>query len=393
MPHIVVIGAGLLGGSLLAALQARRGATADSYRLTAVSSPDTLDALRARGWCDALFDHTELAAACTGADLVLICTPLSSIRAQVDAIAVFAKRLAADAIVSDVGSTKYELCQHAFRAFPDRGPGSARFVGGHPMAGSEKTGLDASDAMLFQSALWVLCPPPDLAERRLDLLTSVVRATGARIAAIDPAMHDAAAARISHVPQVVASLLSAWAGSADHLAEQSLALAAGGFRDMTRLALSSWGIWRDIVATNAGPIGAGLRELSDELVRLADATETLAADRTGADPVAMTNHAGGVDAIAVTFGAGRAFRERFHMPRKGITHDLTELVVRLDDRPGELLAVLSPLAAMHINVQDLEILKVREGEAGTLLLGFSTSADADRARVALTDARFRVSER
>ena len=395
MPRIVVIGAGLLGGSLLASLQTRRGTAADRYTLVAVSSAGTRAALRGRDWCDALFDYEQIADACDGADLVLLCTPLASIRTHIDAIAACANRLATDAIVTDVGSTKGDICQHGFLAFPDRGAGSARFVGGHPMAGSERSGLDASDPLLYQSALWVLCPPPGLAPDRLDPLRALVAATGARATLLDPVLHDTAVARVSHVPQVLASVLAGWAGAEDRTAEAALALAAGGFRDMTRLAVSSWGVWRDIVRTNAAPIAIGLQQLSEELARLAQAAAVFNVHDSGSDTASGatgSDGAAGELAFHDVFAAGRAFRERFHMPRKGIMNDLTELVVRLEDRPGQLLDMFMPLAAVGINVQDLEILKVREGETGTILLGFATPGDAARARDALNAAHFAVTE-
>jgi prephenate dehydrogenase len=192
--------------------------------------------------------------------------------------------------------------------------------------------------------------------------------------------HDDAVARISHVPQLVASSLAAWTGADAAQADLALALAAGGFRDMTRLALSPWSIWRDIVATNRAPIARGLRELSDRLVRLAGTVEA-------------SDAAESVDDGASTFARGREFRERFHMPRKGILSDLTELIVRLDDRPGQLLAMLTPLADAGINVQDLEVLKVREGESGTILLGFDAAATADNAMVLLAAHGFHTVRR
>jgi prephenate dehydrogenase len=381
---IVVIGAGLLGGSLLAALQPRRAA----YTLRAVSSHATLDGLRDRQWCDALFSHDALANACAGADLVLICTPLLNIHAQITRLAALRHALAPGAIVMDVGSTKTEICAHGFAQFPADDPDAAQFVGGHPMAGSEKSGLGASDPMLYQSALWVLCPPPALPAARLRTAIALVHDVGARVAMLAPDLHDAAVARISHVPQILASMLADWAGSDANTTDAALTLAAGGFRDMTRLALSPWDIWHDIVATNRAPISRGLQELAARLAQLADAaraSESAAAPAVGETP--------GEQLFRDTFAGGKALRERFHMPRKGILHDLTEFVVRLEDRPGQLLALFAPLAAAGINVQDLEILKVREGESGTILLGMGSPEDAQRARAVLEEQGFRLFDR
>ncbi len=393
MPRLVVIGAGLLGGSLLASLQSRRACNGGSYVLTAVSSAATRDALQELGWCDAVFGYAELADACTDAELIVLCTPLSAIHDQINAIAACADRLAPGAIVTDVGSTKVGICRQGFAAFPDRGTGSARFVGGHPMAGSEKSGLGAADPLLYQSALWVLCPPADLDTGRLETLKAMVHAVGARVAMLEPDLHDAAVARISHVPQVLASALAGWAGADDDSAEAALALAAGGFRDMTRLALSPWEIWRDILATNAAPVADGLYALSERLAQLAAATRQWSGASETTSPDADGSRPSGEILFRTAFANGKAFRERFRMPRKGIVHDLTELVVRLEDRPGQLQTLFTPLADEGINVQDLEILKVREGESGTILLGFATPEDAHRATRAITAAGFSVTSR
>jgi prephenate dehydrogenase len=399
LPHrVVVVGAGLLGGSVLAALQPRRGPKGKGVHLTAVSSPKTLDGLRDRDWCDELHEYAHLDEACDQADLVLLCAPLSVIHEQIDRIAGSRDRLAPGALVMDVGSTKSEICRHGFAAFPDEGADSPRFVGGHPMAGSEKSGLSASDPLLYQSALWVLCPPQDFPKERLESAKALVAAVGARVAILYPDLHDAAVARISHVPQVLASVLSGWAGSKERYAEASLALAAGGFRDMTRLALSSWEVWRDILATNPSPIAEGLQDLSERLAVLAVKAKSWAGDHASAaketesDAEQRRRLAESEKAFREAFAAGKGFREKFKMPRKGIAHDLSEFVVRLEDSPGQLLALLKPLAQSQINVQDIEILKVREGESGTVLLGFATSEEALEARTILGN-RFLVMDR
>lgn len=423
--RIVVVGAGLLGGSMISALQLRRpcGDRAGTS-VIAVSSAKTLEALRARDWCDGFYTYDRLEDACDEADLVVLCSPLSAIQTHLVRLSAARDRLARGAVVTDVGSTKLVVCRSGFECFPDEGEGSPRFVGGHPMAGSEKSGVDAADPLLFQSALWVLCPPDGLSDDQLAPMRQLVQALGARLAVLPPDIHDAAVARISHAPQIVSSALSAWAGGDDALAEPALSLAAGGFRDMTRLALSRWEVWRDIVATNPGPIGSALSELSDRLRVLADAAWLWEDALRAFDDVdeAMVRRGAYFEALArgriedararvpasdgsgpdlplaessfrEAFRSGHAFRSRFRMPRKGIAHDLHEFVVRLEDRPGQLLALLKPLADADINIQDLEILKVREGESGTLLLGFGSAEDAAKARETLGHDRFLVMDR
>jgi prephenate dehydrogenase len=422
--RIVVVGAGLLGGSIVSALQVRRPfGDEDGIRIVAVSGGKTLQALRDRDWCDEHFTYDQLENACDEADLVVLCSPLSALQTHLLRLSSARDRLARGAVVTDVGSTKALVCRNGFAGFPDDGDGSPRFVGGHPMAGSEKSGIEAADPLLFQSALWVLCPPPDLPEGQDSGLRALVQTLGARLAVLAPRIHDAAVARISHAPQILSSALSAWAGRDDALAEPALDLAAGGFRDMTRLSLSRWEVWRDIVATNPGPIASALEELSVSLAGLATAARSWekALDTFDDDPASIARQGRFFDAIArqkledasqilsaeglsgdlregerifrEAFQSGSAFRSRFRMPRKGIAHDLHEFVVRLEDRPGQLQALLKPLAEAGLNVQDLEILKVREGESGTVLLGFGTAEDAAKAREVLGNDRFLVMAR
>ncbi len=422
--RIVVVGAGLLGGSLLAALQTRRAfGDRPGIHLVAVSGTQTLKALRDRDWCDELHPYERLEEACDEADLVVLCAPLSALQTHLLRISASRDRLARGAVVTDVGSTKALVCRVGFAGFPHEGDGSPRFVGGHPMAGSEKSGIAAADPLLYQSALWVLCPPEGLAEGQDAGLRALVQACGARLAVLAPVVHDAAVARISHAPQILSSALARWAGHNESLSEASLALAAGGFRDMTRLALSRWEVWRDIVATNPGPIAEALAELSKDLSALArsarlwrEALESFPEDLRGAqrrghyfEALAKGDmEAAGAllprsdlaahlrdaeDEFHKAFEQGHQFRSRFRMPRKGIAHDLHEFVVRLEDRPGQLLAFLQPLAEAGLNVQDLEILKVREGESGTLLVGFASAEDAQRAKDVLGQGRFLVMDR
>jgi len=422
--RIVVVGAGLLGGSIVSALQVRRPfGDEPGLHLVAVSGGKTLQALRDRDWCDELFSYDQLEAACDEADLVVLCSPLSALQTHLMRLSSARDRLARGAVVTDVGSTKSLVCRNGFAGFPDEGEGSPRFVGGHPMAGSEKSGIDAADPLLFQSALWVLCPPSDLPDGQDAGLRALIQTLGARLAVLPPDTHDASVARISHAPQIVSSALSAWAGRDETLAEPALSLAAGGFRDMTRLALSRWEVWRDIVATNPGPIAAALEELSGALAVLAESarswdaalatfdTDPESTARLGRffDAIARQRlddaatllptsaHADGLrdaeDAFHKAFLDGSAFRSRFRMPRKGIAHDLHEFVVRLEDRPGQLQALLKPLAEAGLNVQDLEILKVREGESGTVLVGFGTAEEAAKAREVLGHDRFLVMNR
>src|SRR5690606_25251999 len=135
----------------------------------------------------------------------------------------------------------------ARKAFPAGGPGV--FIGSHPMAGSEKTGLAARDAHLFESAAWILCPEKDTPPAALETLQHFAEGLGARVLRFAPDRHDALVAQVSHLPQLLATALAATVVARDD-ADEALQVAGPGFRDMTRLAASSFAVWEPILRTN-----------------------------------------------------------------------------------------------------------------------------------------------
>jgi prephenate dehydrogenase len=161
-------------------------------------------------------------------------------------------------VVTDVGSVKSPIDQEARRL------GLTRFVGGHPIAGSEGSGFGASSESLFRGHAWILTRSPDAAALRL--VRGLVQAVGAKPFLLEAAEHDRTLAFLSHVPQIVSwALFEAAAG--DPVARRSLALAGPGFRDMTRLAKSPRPLWRDILGQNRTEVARALRALEQALAR------------------------------------------------------------------------------------------------------------------------------
>lgn len=235
-----IIGPGLVGGSLALALKARR---AVGKVIAVARTEETLLAARELGVADET-TH-DLGAAVAEADLVVLATPVLTIIAQLTAIA---PHLRPGCLVTDTGSTKAAICCAAEAQLP----AAVDFVGGHPMAGSEQTGVRAARADLFEGATWVLTPTEGVRPQALDRARRLVAATGARALVLSPEEHDEFAAAVSHVPHLLAAALAAQVGRlADDHAEAAL-MAAGGFRDLTRVADADPGLWRDIFATNQG---------------------------------------------------------------------------------------------------------------------------------------------
>ena len=255
---IAVFGPGLMGGSLLMALRARR----PELRLGVWARRQAaLDDVLRRGLAD--FSSTDAAEVARVAGCAVLCLPVERMK---DLAASIAGAIAPGALVTDVGSVKGPVVAELEEVFAEHG----NFVGSHPMCGSEEAGLDAARAALYEGATCVVTPTarshPELVRQACDLWTTV----GGRVLQMDPARHDRAAALASHVPHVAAAALVALVGAERADARE---LCAGGFRDTTRVASGSAELWTGILALNRAEAARGLGELVEVLAGVKRALE------------------------------------------------------------------------------------------------------------------------
>jgi prephenate dehydrogenase len=244
---IAVVGLGLIGGSLVQSL--RRALP--ERRLVGVDFPEVLE--RARAFLDAAHPPSELACALAQADLTFLATPVSAILDTLPAIARAAKR---GAVITDVGSTKEQIAKRAQEYFA----GECFFIGGHPMTGSESAGWENARPDLFQEAVYVLTPAPRFPAAPLEALQGLLTQLGAHVTLLDAEEHDRVAAEISHLPQLLAVALTNFIARESVASAPRLQMAAGGFRDMTRIAASPYHLWRDILRTNHANVRQALEE-------------------------------------------------------------------------------------------------------------------------------------
>ena len=261
--HVCIVGCGLIGGSFALALR-RAGFTG---QITACGGRRSPKLAVERGVADAVEESFDRGEDCD-ADLIYLSAPIGGI---IDFLRTRAKQIKPGAIVTDAGSTKVEICRVARASLP----AGVTFIGGHPMAGSEHSGVEYAQADLFDRATYALMTEPGVDETQFNRFKTTVEHIGARVLLAEPEAHDAAVALISHLPQLVASALASLLG-AEHdgeVADRELAqrLAASGWRDMTRLAGSSWGVWRDICLTNQPNISNAIGALIAELQSLKEA--------------------------------------------------------------------------------------------------------------------------
>jgi prephenate dehydrogenase len=332
---VALVGTGLIGGSIGLALR-RAGVTVRAFD----RDPEHAAAALGAGAVDELVP--DLAGAVAGADLTVVAVPVGAVaEVVVDALD------AGTGLVTDVGSVKAPVLAAVEAARPDA---SARYVGGHPMAGSEQEGLAGASPDLFVGATWVLTPTPRTDPAVFAEVRSWVSGFGAEAIAVAPDLHDALVAVVSHVPQLAASTLMNVANRGNDEHSVLLRLAAGGFRDMTRIASSHPAIWPDICLANRDAIIGALDTYLDELTRVRGIVAT--GDREGL-----------LDLLAEARAARR------NLPTGlPIEETLVELRIPVPDREGVIAEVTTLAARFGINIADLEIAHSLEGRAGVLVL-------------------------
>lgn len=343
-----VVGLGLIGGSAALAL------TELGYRVGGIDADATsVELAIERG----IIAEEGLP---SDAALTVVCTPVDAIPAAVE------HALAnTTGWVTDSGSVKHSIAE----AIDD-----ARFVPSHPMAGSEQSGLDGARAELFRGAAWVITPTATTSDEAFIFVRELIVALGADPLTLEPEMHDRMVATVSHVPHLAAATLMNVAvdRSDEHLA--LLRLAAGGFRDMTRIASGSPDIWPSICINNSDAIVSVLDEVIDRLERLRGAVD-----------------AGDSESIRSALESARA--ARINIPTAvPVPPGLAEVRVRVKDQSGELAALTSLAAELDVNIFDLEIAHSAEGPTGVIVLLVDVAA-ADTLRGGLIARGYRPSVR
>jgi len=251
---VTIIGCGLIGGSIALALRRRR----PGWSIACMDLPDRLPAIREAAVADTIGTPDDLAACVRESSLVILATPVDAIR---DWIARLKPVVRTGTIVTDVGSTKQQIMETAQALLP---PG-VHFIGGHPMAGSEHSGVEASDPLLFSDKVWLLCPYPDTPPDALLQLMDLAEDLLAFPITLDPEEHDRLMVMISHLPQLVSVALMHAAQEEDAGHAMLAKLAGRGFLDMTRLAASGYGVWKGILETNKEAIEESLHRFENSL--------------------------------------------------------------------------------------------------------------------------------
>jgi prephenate dehydrogenase len=359
MSRIALIGLGLMGGSMGLALRDAN----PTLEIIGMDEPSVVDQALRRGAITA--SATSATEAVEDADIVILATPLSVTLGLLDEIG---RKLKPGTLVHDICSVKSPVAACAEGALDN----DVLFVGGHPMTGSEKSGIRHADGLLFENATYVLCPSDStVGSEAYAELQRLLSSIGARLLEMDAQVHDRIAARVSHLPQLLSVLLVNLASSSRKQDRNLLDLAAGGFRDMTRIAGSPFPMWHDILAGNREEV---LSALADFEGLLSDLRADLASNT--------------LDAVGERFRDAEQTRNFIPSDRKGFLQPLADVYVFTSDRPGALVDMTSALHTADLSIKDIELLRIRENTGGTFRIGFETPSEADAAVRALSEAGF-----
>lgn len=339
-----VVGLGLIGGSVAIALRDLGWS---------VSGSDTDERIVSNAIARRVVNGTDA----SDASLVVVAVPAQSVVSVTKSLL---EQLPFLEVITDVAGVKGSIVN----AIDD-----PRFVGGHPMAGSELRGLDGIRADLFQGATWVLTPGPSTASETYAQLQSILNDLGAIPLALPADTHDRLVAMASHVPHLVAGALMNEATGMAREDGALLRLAAGGFRDMTRISAGDPGIWPGVLFNNAQEVRNGLSRVIQRLVRL----EQIVAQADG-------------EALANELNAAALARQS--LPGRGFSYEqLDVLRIPVDDRPGVLATITHLASELNINIFDIGIAHSVEGSLGVLQISVEKS-ESSRMIHALLDAGF-----
>lgn len=357
------IGLGLIGGSIAKSI--RR--LFPDYKIVAFDADEK--ALK-EAVTDGIVSTpvSQLDEAFSQCDYIFLCAP---VHYNIEYLPTLKTLMKPDCILTDVGSVKTDI----YQAVLDQGLSDC-FIGGHPMVGSERSGYEASNDHLIENAYYFITPSSSVAKERVDEFTTFIEDLGAITIVYSPARHDQTTAYISHIPHIIASELVNLVREKDDPRGLNRQLAAGGFKDITRIASSNPIIWEHILLSNSTNIIAGLEEYIEDLQQMVEAI-----------------HRKDTDYIHTFFSQAQQYRDSIPNNATGVIRMNYEIFVDIPDEPGAISGVIHLLGQKDINLKNLGISHNREDEEGVLRVSFYENEDAVTSAALLRQAGYTVYER
>lgn len=347
MKKIGIIGLGLIGGSLAKCLKARK----KDLIITAMnrSEQSLIDAI-----ADGVIDSYSLTdmSIFNDCEIVFVCTSVDKIPEYVERLLPHIKK---DCIITDVGSTKKVIYNEMLKF------NNINFIGGHPMAGSEQTGYKSAKAHLFENAFYILTPNSNVTDKMINNMIEIVKLTGAVPLVLDPDYHDYTVAAISHVPHIIASALVNTVKALDDENHYMHSLAAGGFKDITRIASSSPEVWNSICKDNRDKILSVLKIFRKNIEKIENELE----DNND---------------LYDFFDSAREYRNTFARRTPITTDNQYEIYIDITDQPGAVSIIATLLSINGINIKNIGIINNREYSDGALQIVFSEPSHKEKAK-------------
>ncbi|AXF54897.1 prephenate dehydrogenase [Salicibibacter kimchii] len=361
-PKAVVIGLGLIGGSVALAIRARH-----QVHITGVDVHEA--SLRMAKALEIIDEgHTMIEESVQEADIIIIATPVSKTMEIMDEIARLPMK--AGVIITDVGSTKGTVMEKSERLFGNKG---ATFIGGHPMAGSHKSGVQGSRGDLFENAFYCLTPGETADASEVERLKRWLSGTNAHFIELGSNLHDLLAGSVSHLPHIVASSLVHQLADLQQEHPVLGDLAAGGFKDITRIASANPVMWRDILVHNKHVLLPMMERWQSDMQTIQSLIEE------------------GDDAhLQRFFSDAKQHRDGLPSKKKGAIPAFYDLFVDVADHPGAISEVTGILADKDISITNIRIMEAREDIMGVLRLSFRKEADRQKGMDCLEAEQFSV---
>jgi len=357
MYKVGIIGLGLIGGSIAKALKKRC-----SINIVALSRTE---ASLIQAYNEGILDSysTLDLSIFKDCNIIFICTPVDKITYYVDKLLPY---IDSNCIITDVGSAKQSIYNQMLKY------DSICFIGGHPMAGSEQIGYKASKEHLFENAYYILAPMPNTPESKINELKKLLDALGALIIVISAQYHDYIVAAISHVPHIIAAALVNMVKNKDDKEKHMHMLAAGGFKDITRIVSSSPEMWSSICQENKDNILKVIASFKLELENMENEIKQ--------------NNSKNIYSL---FNSAKEYRDTFAGVSSSITKNY-EIIVDICDKPGVIATIATMLSVNNINIKNIGIINSREYTNGVLQIILESEKDITKSAKLLKDMNFSV---
>ena len=366
MKHLELgfVGFGLIGGSIARSLKKQNEDV--SVHVYSRRKNPALDEGMAEGIIDSIwYEIDERFSTC---DIIFLCAPVLK---NTDYLSVLKPLLKPGCILTDVGSVKGNICKK-----PAELGLSRQFIGGHPMAGSEKTGFENSTDILLENAYYLLTPFEETPLENLSLLKELVAKTGANCVVLSPSEHDKITAAISHVPHIIAVSLVNMVRTSDNEEQNMKAFAAGGFKDITRIASSSPQMWQDICLANSESIDYFLSHFEKQI----EDFRHMIAEKDGAS-------------IQDEFHTAGDYRDSIPAKKSSVIARSYDLFINIDDRAGAIATIATILSVNGISIKNIGIIHNREYVDGVMKLELYKEDDEKKARELLIQNRYDIVDR